>query len=104
VRDFQLRLPQNHCSIQDEIEIQRPRRVWKRPLTPGSPLDIQKRVEKLVNVQRRVAHHCRIQEPWLNAGHPDRLGFHYRRRLEVIEKSGEVLLSKVNVSLTIAEI
>jgi len=104
MRDFELRLPQDGCPKQDEIEIQRPRGAWKRPLASRRVLDVLQRAEKLVNVQRGVAHRGGIQERRLNVGNPDRLGFEHCRRLKVIEKSGETLLSKEHVSLTVAEI
>jgi len=104
MRDFELRLPQDGCAKQDEIEIQRPRGVWKWTFTSRRLLDLLKRVEELVNVQPGVAHHRRIQERRLNAGNPNGLGFQHCGHAEVIEKPGEVLMSEAHVSLTIAEI
>lgn len=102
--DFELRLLQDRRAKQDEIEIQRPCGAWKWPLASCGLLDILKRVEEFVNIERGVAHRGRIQEFWLNADHSNRFGFEECRQTEIFEKAPEVLFREVHVSLTVAEI
>jgi len=104
VRDDQSRFVDDVIAKQDEIEIERARRVDVRPLPVAGALDGEQRVEQRPRRGRGHADDRRIQEARLRAGNADGIGFVIAGYLEIVEQQPEPGNCEVEVRAPIAEI
>jgi hypothetical protein len=61
MRHAQARLVDDLVTGEDEVEIERPRRIGARPRAAVSLFDVQKRIEQLARRPRRAADTGRVQ-------------------------------------------
>ena len=69
--DERRRLVDDRVAIENQIQIQRPWRTRKRPLSPEISFDGEQRVEECPRAQRRLPHRRRVQKNRLRTGDAD---------------------------------
>ena len=102
--DDQPRLYNHRVAKQDQIEIERARRVVVRTLAAAFALDRQKAVEQLTRGERGLPHGRRVQIDRLRARHADGHRVVVARGLQVVEESRESRDGEVEVSGTVPEV
>ena len=104
VRNGQPRLVDHDVAKQNQIEIERPRRLRVRPFAPSRPFDRQQGIEECPRRHHGLADHRRVEEHRLWAGHANRNGVVKSRHGEVREQVAELRDRVVEVGAAVADV
>lgn len=103
MRDVEIRLVDDLIAVQNEIEIERPRRAGVRTRTAETMFDLEEPGEQCPGRKRRAARRGGVQEARLVA-HAHRIGVMERRDVQVVDRGGQLRQRLAQVSFPIAQI
>ena len=104
VRDRHTRRVNNPIAVENQIEIERARRAWRRPRAAALALQCEQQLDELRRVEIRPSGDRGIQVRRLRVWNIDRIGFENRRRSEIGEMLSQSIERPTQVCATITEV
>jgi hypothetical protein len=104
MRDGQPRRVDDIAAVQDQVEVERPRRVRVRALAPETLLDVEQPRKQRVRVERRRADPRSIEKWRLVAAPADRDGVVKGRQPQIRDESAERVGRIVKAALPVSEV
>ena len=103
MRDVELQLVDDLIAVQNQIEIERPRRAGVRTLTAEMMFDVEEPGEQCAGRKRRAARRSGVQEARLVA-HSHRIGVMEGRDAQIVDRGRQCRQRLAQVALPIAQI
>ena len=101
MRDAEVRLVDDLVTVQNQIEVERPRRARPRARTAEMLFDVESPGQTVAGRKRRSARRGGVQEARLST-HSDRIGFMERRDTQVVDRGRQFRQRPAQMAFPIA--